>query len=484
MSELKEKTAKGMGWGFADNLVGSGITAVVSIVLARLLSTSDFGMIGMITIFISFAVSFMDSGFSGALTRKKDASAADFNTVFYTNLFLSIVVYLILFFCAPLIAGFFGIPLLRDLVRVLSFSVVILAFSQVQKVLLIRKLDFKSQAIISLAASLLSGVVGIVMAVCGCGVWSLVAQQLTRFGVSSLLMWVFSSWKPSLAFSVSSFKEMFDFGSKLLATSFISIVWNEVYSVIIGKIYSPSLVGLYSRADKFKSMVTSNVAIVVQRVSYPVLSGIQDQKERQVRVYAKVLKTTALVSCTLVLGLLACSEPLVMVLIGEKWLPSVPFLKILCVSGVFLPLTIISVNVLNANGKSDMTLLLEVIKTLLAVIPVLLGIYYSIEALLWGAAAVSLISYVIHAFFVSKVLNYSVVKQFRDVFPYILFSALMCGAVWCVGLLVDIMWLKLLVQLLVGFAVVVLIYEFVYKSEEYAEVRDEILKCLHVKKSK
>lgn len=482
MSTLKEKTAKGLGWGFVDNFVGAGVTAVVSILLARILSPEEFGLIGMITIFISLGASLMDSGFSGALIRKKGASDKDFSTVFYTNLILSIVIYALLFALAPTIAWFLNNEILSDLIRVLGLSVIIISFTQVQKVTFIRKIDFKTQAIISLSASLVSGVVSIWMALKGFGVWSLVVQQLSKQAVVSILMWVFSSWKPSLTFSISSFREMFSFGSRLLACSVISVIWNEIYSFVIGKMYNPVSVGYFVRADKFKSMVTSNIGQVVQKVGYPVMSSINDDPERQVRVYRKVVRLTMLLTSTLVLGLVGCAEAMIEVLIGPKWLPSAEFLKILAVSGLFLPLILSSVNVFNANGKSNITLILEIIKTLLAVIPVTLGIILDINALLWGMAGVSVVSYLIHALFVSREIKYSVIEQVGDILPFIVISTVMSFIVSLMGTIPLSPLPLLILQVGVGFIIVLLSYEFIYKSEEYFDVKNQILKMLHIKK--
>ncbi len=482
MSTLKEKTAKGLGWGFVDNFVGTGITAVVSILLARILSPEEFGLVGMIAIFVSLGNSLMDSGFSGALIRKKEASDRDLSTVFYTNLILSVIIYSALFFSAPAISEFLNNGQLTLILRILALSVVIMSFTQVQKVNFIRKIDFKTQAMISLAASVVSGVVSIWMALAGCGVWSLVVQQLSKQGVVSLLLWVFSTWKPSLTFSFTSFKEMFSFGSKLLACSLISVIWNEIYSLVIGKMYNPIAVGYFTRAEKFKTMVTSNIGQVVQRVGYPVLSSIQDDSQRQVRVYRKVVRLTILLTSTLVLGLVGCADSMIQVLIGAKWLPASDYLRILGISGMFLPLILSSVNVFNANGKSNITLLLEIIKTALAVIPVTLGILFDIQALLWGLVASTILSYLVHALFVSKEIAYPFWRQLGDIIPFILISAVMSVCVHFVGLLHIAALPLLILQILAGFVIVLVSYEFLYKAEEYNELKGELLKILHRKK--
>ena len=483
MSTLKEKTAKGLGWGFVDNFLGAGITAVVSIILARIVSPEEFGRIGMIAIFTALGNTLMDSGFSGALIRKQEVTEKDLSTVFYTNLIIGAAIYAILYFTAPLIASYLNEEILQPLVRVMGLSVIILSFTQVQKVNFIRKIDFRTQAIISLAASLASGAISIWMALKGWGVWSLAAQQLTKQGTTSILLWVFSKWKPSLTFSFSSFGEMFSFGSKLLACSLISVIWNEIYSFAIGKLYNPLSVGYFARAEKFKSMVTSNIGQVVQRVGYPVMSTIQNDPVRQVRVYRKIVRLTILLTGTLVMGLLGCADAMIEVLIGTKWLPAGEYLRILGLSGIFLPLILGSVNVFNANGKSSVTLTLEIIKTLLAAIPVTLGIIYNIKVMLWGMVGVSVVSYMVHAAFVSKEIPYTLWMQVKDIAPYIIIASIMGLIVNYVGSLVQgSALLVLAVQLATGFAISVASYEFVYKSEEYRDVRDQALKILRIKR--
>lgn len=476
MDDLKEKTAKGVKWGFIDNLFGTGIIAVVNLVLARILSPHEFGIMGMTAIFISLSTSLVDSGFSGALLRKKEVGEKDLNTVFYFNLLTAAALYLVLFFTAPLIAGFFGQPVLTGVVRVLSLSLIVTALSIVQKVILMRKLDFRTQAIISVVSSVLSGTVGIWMAVEGCGVWSLVVLQLSRLVFSTVILWLTSRWMPSFLFSSSSFREMFSFGGRMLLSAIISTVWTEVYSFVIGKAYTPSVLGQYSRADKFRNMVTSNVSTVMQRVTYPVLASIRDDRERQGRAYRKVIRTTVLITFSAVLGLAAVSEAFVLVLVGDQWIPAVGYLRILCLSGLFIPLMICSANILNANGDSGKTLRLEIMKTGLSVIPVLAGIFISIEALLWSTVAISAVSYLIYASVVAKSVDYPVKEQLADILPYFLVSAVMASVVFCISYIPMPQWITLAVQVAAGVLMVAASYEFVYRNEEYREVKSSILK--------
>ena len=427
-SNLKEKTARGIKWGFIDNVAGVGIIAIANLILARILSPQDFGIIGMTAIFITLSNSLIDSGFSSALIRLKSVTEKDLNTVFHFNFLTSLFLYAILYFTAPLIAGFFSQPVLTDIVRVLSLSMIVNALCIVQKVILIRRIDFRTQAIASTVSSVLSSGVAIWMALYGFGVWSLVALQVLKSVFTAVILWLCSKWFPSFLFSVKSLKEMFSFGGRMLLTAIVSTLWSEIYSFIIGKTYAPSVLGQYSRADKFRNMVTSNISTVMQRVTYPVLSMINDEKDRQARAYRKILRTAVLIMFPAVLGLAAVSEPLVLTLIGDQWVPAVGYLRILCLSGLFTPLMFCSVSILNADGRSDLTLYLEIFKTAMAVFPVLAGIFFSIEALLWTAVAASAVSYLAYAAAVSRIAGYSVWRQLKDVAPFFAVSAVLSVA--------------------------------------------------------
>ena len=479
MSEnLKAKTAKGVGWGFADNILGLGITAVANIILARILSPADFGIIGMTAIFITLSTSLVDSGFTGALTRKKDTVKADFDTVFYFNLAVSCLLYAVLFFCSPFIARFFREPILVPVIRILGISLIINAFGIVQKIILVRRIDFRTQAWISLVSSFAAAVAAVAMAFYGFGVWSLVVLQVGKLAVNTILLWSVSRWHPGLCFSRKSFRDMFSFGSRLLITSIISTIWSEMYSFIIGKMYSSSVLGQYSRADKVKNMVTSNVSSVMQKVSYPVLASIQDEGERQINVYRKVLKTTVLISFTAVFGVWAVAGPFILTVFGDQWLPAVDYLRIMCFSGLFLPLMMCSANVINADGRSDITLVLEILKTVMGLIPVVFGIIFSVEALLWSMVGVSFILFVVHAAYVSKVIHYSVGRQLADILPTLCVSIVMALIVNAMNMLAIPQWLLLLLQICAGGTIVVLAYEFVYKSTEYRDIKNELFRLI------
>ena len=462
------------------NLIGREREFVyaVQVIEDSLGTSADFGIIGMTAIFMTLSTSLVDSGFTGALTRKKDTVKADFDTVFYFNLAVSCLLYAVLFFCSPFIARFFREPILVPVIRILGISLIINAFGIVQKIILVRRIDFRTQAWISLVSSFAAAVAAVAMAFYGFGVWSLVVLQVGKLAVNTILLWSVSRWHPGLCFSRKSFRDMFSFGSRLLITSIISTIWSEMYSFIIGKMYSSSVLGQYSRADKVKNMVTSNVSSVMQKVSYPVLASIQDEGERQINVYRKVLKTTVLISFTAVFGVWAVAGPFILTVFGNQWLPAVDYLRIMCFSGLFLPLMMCSANVINADGRSDITLVLEILKTVMGLIPVVFGIIFSVEALLWSMVGVSFILFVVHAAYVSKVIHYSVGRQLADILPTLCVSIVMALIVNAMNMLAIPQWLLLLLQICAGGTIVVLAYEFVYKSTEYRDIKNELFRLI------
>ena len=307
---LKNKTVRGVGWSFVDNIANSGITFLVGLVLARLLTPSEYGIMAMITIFIAVSTSIVDSGFSNALIRKTDAGRTDYSTVFYFNLAVSAGLYAVLFLCAPWIAAFFKEPLLTDVMRVIGIVLVVNAFAIIPRTLFVKAVNFKVQTKVSLIASLSSGAVGIGMALGGMGVWSLVGQQLSRQLLNTVFLWVYGRWRPSAEFSWRSFRELFGFGSKLLLSGLLDTAFKEVYSLVIGRCYTSAQLGQYTRAQQFNMIFSSNLTSVVQRVSYPVLSSIQDEPARLKAAYRRVIKVTMLITFACMMGLAAVAEPL------------------------------------------------------------------------------------------------------------------------------------------------------------------------------
>lgn len=467
---LNGKTIHGVIWSLIDNVSSSGVIFFVGIILARLLTPEEYGVMAMVSIFIAISNSIIDSGFSSALIRKVKVKPIEYNTVFYFNLLISLLLYICLFFISPFIALFFREPILCEVMRVIGLILIINALSIIPYTIFVREINFKTQTIISLIASVGSGVIGVWMAFSGQGVWSLVGQQLGRQCLNTLFLWFFCHWKPTVSFSMTAFKEMFGFGSKLLLSGLLDTIYKDIYYIVIGRCFSSSILGQYTRAKQFSMVFSTNLTTVVQRVSFPVLSSIQDDSIRLREAYRKVIKSTMLVSFACMLGLAAIAKPLLILLISDKWLPAVYFLQIVCFSNMLYPLHAINLNILKVKGRSDVFLKLEVIKKVLAIFPILVGVYLGIEMMLWGSVIISVISYFLNAYYSASLINYSVYEQLKDIFPSFIVSLGVGFLMWSISLLSISYYLMLIIQLSTGFILAYLIYNWL-RLDEFLEIK-------------
>lgn len=472
MSEqsLKSKTVHGLGWSAADNVIRIGVTFVVSIVLARLLTPDEYGLIGILTIFISVFNAIVDSGFTNALIRKQDATDTDYSTVFYTNLVVSICMAIALFLCAKSIAAFFERPELIALTQVMSCVVVINALCIVQKARTTKAIDFKTQTKVTFIASVISGIIGIAMAYMGYGVWALVGQQISSQLLTTVFFWIYNKWIPKLIFSWESFREMWAFGWKLLVSGLIDTGWKEIYQVVVGKCYSPATLGLYTRAKQFSQMFSSNLTSIIQRVSYPVLSSIQDDKPRLKSAYQRVIKTTMLPTFVLMLGMAAVARPMILCLIGEKWIECVPFLQLICFTGSLYPLHAINLNMLQVQGRTDLFLKLEIIKKIIMIGPLLLGIFFNIYLMVGCSFITSCINLAINSHYSGPYLNYSTKDQIKDVLPSLGVALAMALPVYAMSYLPLNHWILLPLQIIAGAIITISICEK-KKLPEYLEIK-------------
>lgn len=447
---LKQKTIGGLFWSFVDNFAKLGIQFIVGIILARILSPREFGLVGMLTIFIAVSQTFVDSGFRTALIRKKHCSDVDYSTVFYFNMVVAVALYIVLFFSAGLISRFFEEPQLKPLVKVLGLGLIFSSFGIIQQTILTREINFKLQTYVTLAAALGSGTLAIVMALNNYGVWSLVALTVSRFALSSLFLWSWSKWRPILVFSLQSFKELFSFGSKLLLSAIIETLYQNIYLIVIGKYFSARDLGFYTRADQFRNLPSKNIMGVIQRVSYPVLSSIQDEAERLKTNYQKLIRSTMFITFLLMLGMAAVAKPMVLALIGEKWLPSVVYLQLLCFVGMFYPLQALNLNMLNVKGRSDLFLKLEIIKKLIAIPVIIIGIFWGIKIMIVGMIVNSIIAYSINSYYSGRLIGYSTGEQIRDILPSFVLAVGINGVVFLLGLMLSISnnWLMLGLQII------------------------------------
>lgn len=478
---LKDKTVKGTFWSAADSFLAQGVTFIVGIVLARLLSPEEYGLIGIVTIFTTVMLGVVDSGFSNALIRKNDVTNEDYNTLFIFNLVVSIILFLILFVCAPLIAGFFERPQLVELIRVMGFILIIQALSIVQNTILTKRIDFKTKTKASVISAVISGIIGIAMAFAGLGVWSLVAQQLSRQLFYTVFLWIFNKWWPRIRLSIGSLKYMWGFGWKLLVSGLLDNVWKELYQVVVGKFYSPAALGQYARSRQYAQLFSSNITSIVQRVTYPVLSEIQNNQERMVSGYRRIIKTTMFITAVLMLSMGAVAEPLIYCLIGPQWHQAATYLPLICISLSLYPLHAINLNMLQVQGRTDVFLYLEIAKKMLAIGPICLGIFVSIYWMLIGTIITGIISFFLNSYYTGKRLGYSSMNQLKDVAPSYGVGLAVAVSVYFLKYLPINNWIILPLQAIVGTFVCFMVCEAL-KLTEYMEVKEIMRKTIKINK--
>lgn len=441
------------------------------IIMARILTPDDYGLIGMLAVFISVSQSLVDSGFSQALIRKLDRSETDNSTVFYFNIGVGTILYLILFFCAPLIAGFYGEPSLIPLTRVISLSVLINSFVVVQRALLTINIDFKTQAKASMAAAIISGAVGIAMAYTGFGVWAIVWQQLTSLTVNVGLLWLLSGWRPMLAYSWRSFRELFGFGSKLALSGIINTLYNNISILIIGKVFKASDLGYYTRAYQFASFPSSNITGIIQRVTYPILCTIQDDDVRLSDVYRRFLRLSAFIVFPLMIGLGAVARPFINLILTEKWDFTAELLPVVCLGMMWYPIHSINLNLLQVKGRSDLFLKLEIWKKIIGIVILGISIPFGLIALCWGNLVSSIVSLIINTHYMGKLIQLGFLKQLKDLMPTLLLSITMGMIVYMTVTYIHMeSWMALGVGVLEGF----LIYLGIAKLLHFPEFHELI----------
>jgi teichuronic acid exporter len=477
MSSLKKKAINGILWSTVERFSVQGLQFIVGIILARLLLPSDYGLIGMMAIFLAISQTFVDSGFSNALIQKKNRNETDYSTVFYFNIGIGLFFYLILFFCAPLIANFYNTPELTSLTKFIGINVFISSLAVVQQAKLTIALDFKTQAKASFYSVIVGGVIGVTMAYKGYGVWALVVQSIVQNGLNTLFLWLLSKWMPKAVFSIASFKQLFSFGSKLLVAGLLNTIFKNIYLLVVGKLYSTSQLGFYTRALQFQKFPSENVTGIIHRVTFPVLSSIQDDKKRLEIIFRKFIRLSAFVIFPLMIGLAVVAEPLIRLILTEKWMPVVPLLQLLCISGVLYPLHAININILNVKGRSDLVLKLEVIKKILIVITILITFSFGVKALVIGQIFTSIIGFFVNTHYTGKMINYGSWKQIKDIIPIVLIALFMALGVWIAMPIVDNDALKLFTAFVVG----IILYILPAKIVNFTEL-NEIVSILRNRK--
>ena len=470
MSEsLKQATTKGLFWSSVERFSNQGVQFVFSIILARLLSPSDYGIIAMVTIFFAVAQSFVDSGFSNALVRKTDRVEEDLSTCFYFNIGVGIIAYIVLFLIAPLVANFYNQPILSPIIRITGLGVILNSLCVVQQALFTIKIDFKSQAKITLSATVISGIVGILLAYQGYGIWALVWQGVARSIVRMGLLWLMSKWRPRTGFSKSSFNYLFGYGSKLLASGLLDTIYNNIYPIVIGKFYNPAQLGNYSRALGWAQLPSANITSILQRVTFPVLSAIQDDSLRLQNSYRRLLKLSAFIVFPLMMGLAAIASPLIRVILTAKWDGCVLYLQILCFALMLYPIHAINLNLLQVKGRSDIFLRLEIIKKIIGVVILIITIPLGITAMCLGMVFSSIICLIVNTYYTSRFIDVGLLTQLKDLRIILINSLVMGGGIYILTSFIDIEGLKLVMGIVIGF-LLYFIGSFYFSKAELQEV--------------
>jgi len=410
----------------------------------------------MLTLFMAVAQVFLDSGFGAALIQKSDATATDTCSIFYFNIIVGLAAAGLLCLGAPWIAAFYNQPIITPLTRAMSLIIVVNSFGLIQSTILSKEIDFKTQTKVSLIASIMSGIIGVTLAAIGFGVWSLVVQQISSAFFRTVSLWFWNTWRPALIFSFKSLREMFSFGSRVLASGMLNHIFENLYSLVIGKLFSPTDLGYFTRSYTLADTPAQTLGGVVGRVTFPVFSTIQDDTVGLKRGMKRALAILALVNFPMMIGLAVVARPLVLVLLTEKWAPSIPYLQLLCLAWLLFPINMINLSILTASGRSDLFLRLEIIKKVLIIVNIAVTWRWGISAMICGIIIMSLISYYLNSYYTGDLIGYPIREQLRDSSSYAIMAVLMGMAVLGAGLLpFSSNWSMLSVQIAVGVVIYV-----------------------------
>lgn len=447
----------------------------ISIILARLLLPAEFGLIAMLMLFMSLAQAILDSGFGFALIRKQDASSLDESSIFYFNIVLGFVVTGLFVLSAPWISAFYETPLLIPIIRWTSLNLIINSLGVVQTALMTKRVDFKTQMKASIIATVLSGGVGIYLAYHGFGVWSLVVQSLAANAFRTILIWTLNTWRPVWGFSLSSLAEMFPYGSRLLMTSMINTVFNNIYYLIIGKLFTATDLGYYSRAQSIQQLPVQHILTsTVARVLFPVFASLQHEKERLKRTFRKALSSMALITFPLLIGMIIIAKPLVLVLLTEKWLPSVPYLQLICVVGLLYPLQQVGMENIKALGRSDLFFRIEALTKILILIAIAITYRWGIKPMIYGQIVTACMAYVVTSIHIHQLIDYPLWEQLLDLFPSLSVAILMGVAIALLGFIgIESHTILLISQVVVG-GVVFGMLCYVFKLSSFREVLEMV----------
>ena len=462
--DIKKTVVSSLIWKFMERIGVQGIQFIVQILLARILLPEDYGLISLVTIFIAIANVFVQSGFNTALIQKKDADEVDFSSVFYLSLGVATIMYILIFFGAPLVSNFYREPELTIVLRVLAITLFFGAFNSIQNAVVAKRMQFKKLFFSSLGASLISGIIGIILAYLRFGVWALVFQQIFSQVSITIILWFTVKWRPMIVFSIERVKGLFNYGSKLLASSLIDTIYMNLRNLVIGKIYTPEVLGIYNRGEQFPQVIVNNINGSIQSVMLPTLSSEQDNKEKMKTIVRRSIVTSSFIIFPALVGLAAIAEPVVRILLTDKWLHCVPFLQIFCFIYALMPIHTANLQAINAIGRSDIFLKLEIYKKVIGIIILIITIPYGAYAIALGSLAGSIISSFINAYPNLKLINYSYKEQLQDIIPSLVISIIMGVIVYSIKLVHMNILLTLIIQIIVGISVYITI-SYIFKLE-------------------
>ncbi|SHG35761.1 Membrane protein involved in the export of O-antigen and teichoic acid [Flavobacterium fluvii] len=476
-TSLKSTATKGIIWSAVDKFAVQFGQFVVSIVLARILMPEDFGLMGMLTIFIALSQIFIESGMGTGLIQRQEREDIDFSTLFVFNLGVSGFLYLLLFFSAPLISSFFKQPQLTDLTRILGLSLFLNAFAIVQRTKLTIVIDFKTIAKSNVVGMIAGGLCGVIAAKNGYGVWSLVIQILIGSLASSVSLWFFSNWSPSIAFSKKSFKSLFGYGSKLLMVGLYAQILNNVYNICLGKFYPTASLGYYTRAKSLADISAGTIVSILQQSTFPILTTVQHDKEKLISIYGRMIRMSAFFIIPLMMLIALLAKPIVILLLTEKWVALIPLLQWMVFARIFYPMSALNMNLLNAVGRSDLFLKVDLSKLPLTLLAMVITIPLGLEAIIIGHVVTSALSFFINAYFPGKLFGYGPIKQLKDMLPFFVATIGMAILVFVMTRFVDNLVLQLFFGSLLG-SITYLFICWLLKLDELKEIGELFFKSL------
>lgn len=466
MNTGRNTVATSFLWRFAERCGAQLVSFVVAVILARIISPKDYGTITLVTVFTSIMQVFVDSGLGTALIQKKEVDELDFSSVFYFNIFACLILYLLMFCFAPLIANFYNDLTLIPVIRVLSLIIVISGIKGIQQAYVSRNMLFKRFFLSTIIGTIISAFIGIFMAYAGFGVWALVFQQLSNTAIDTLILWITVEWHPKKIFSVKRLKILLSFGWKLLISSLLETVYNNLRNLVIGKIYSSDSLAFYNQGDKFPKLIVSNVNTSIDSVLLPTLSSEQDNQKRLKEMTRRAIKTSTYIMAPLMMGLAFCAENVVSIVLTDKWLPCVPYLRIFCITYMFWPVHTSNLNAIKAMGRSDLYLRLEIIKKFVGMIILICSMWEGVLIMAYSLLLSSVISQIINSWPNKKLLEYGYLEQVKDFMPSIILAVIMGVCVYFIGFLPLPKIVLLLIQVIIGASIYIGFSE-ILKMEEY-----------------